>query len=360
MYGFKQTGIGLYIKNLIDGLIDADKENTFVVFLSEEGSREFSEKSSRVKKVISPCMWYSFCEQIYFPFQIIKEGVDLMHFPHFNVPILYFGKFIVTIHDIIPLLYPGKKAGKSFFRRACFKFVFNKAIKRAKKIIAVSNSTKKDIIEKFEADVKKISVVYEGIPLIAEGLSVPGFNLPPKPFILYNGVWREHKNLSGLVKAFASLVNKYKYDINLAIVGPYDEFYSEPKKIWQKEGLDKRVFVYEFLSDECLAEIYKNTLLAAVPSFYEGFGFVGLEAMSFGVPVVASDVASLPEILGDAALYFRPEDETEIAGCIKKIIDDPGLRIKMTEKGKNQAGKYSWKNMIEKTLIIYKEVCGII
>lgn len=360
MYGFRQTGIGLYIKNLIEGVVAQDRENSYVVFLSPKGLKDFHLASERVKVVVSSCNWYSFCEQTAFLFQILRENVDLMHFPHFNIPIFYWKKFVVTIHDIIPLLYPGQKIGRSLFRRLCFKIVFKAAVLRSEKIIAVSESTKKDIVGKFGAPSKKIEVIYEGIPTIPNRSPadiVP--QMPPGRYVLYTGVWREHKNLAGLVRAFTLLVKKYGMNVYLAIVGSPDEVYMEPKVLWESEGLGDRVFVYEHIPENQLAFLYESASVMAVPSFYEGFGFVGLEAMSFGVPVAASRVASLPEVLGDAAVFFDPKDPEEIANSIKSILDSEGLADDLREKGRIQSKKYDWQKTIKSTIALYNKAGGI-
>jgi len=231
---------------------------------------------------------------------------------------------------------------------------------RSERIIAVSESTKKDIVEKFGAPGEKIEVIHEGIPTIPNRSAtdiVP--QLPPTPYILYTGVWREHKNLAGLVRAFTLLVKKYGVNVYLAVVGSPDDVYIEPKVIWEREGLSDRVYVYEYIPENQLAFLYESATVVAVPSFYEGFGFVGLEAMSFGVPVAASRVASLPEVLGDAAVFFDPKDPEEIAASIKSILESEGLAQDLREKGRLQVQKYDWQKMIKSTIVVYNKARGI-
>jgi glycosyltransferase involved in cell wall biosynthesis len=352
MYGPKQTGIGMYIRYLITNLYERYPQHHYVLFVSPEGEADIRRQFPSASVVVSSCRWYTLCEQTIFLMKLWKEKVDVMHFPHFNVPILYRRPFVVTIHDIIPLLYPGSKIGKSWIRRKCFYWVFQSALSHARAIIAVSENTKKDVCERFSVSPEKIRVVYEGVPHIADNTKARSVRPTGAPYILYTGVLREHKNVSGLVRAFIELVRGGR-DLRLVVVGPVDRAYGEPRRLWEEAGLSGRVTVKELLTDEELGAVFAGAAVVAVPSFYEGFGFVGLEAMSYGVPVVASRVASLPEILGDAALYFDPHNTGEIAAAISAVLDDPSVAGDLIAKGRKRIERFSWQRMIDETINIY-------
>ena len=172
MYGAAQTGIGTYIEYLIKNLLEIDQEYFYKIFLMEPEFSNFKITQENVEKIKVNSRWYGWREQLILPWQMAREKVDLMHFPHFNVPIFYRGKYLVTIHDLTPLYFPGRKMGGSRFRKKAFRFVFSNAVRKAEKIIAVSNYTKNDLMKNFEIDEEKIKVIYEGIK-----------NLPNKNFV---------------------------------------------------------------------------------------------------------------------------------------------------------------------------------
>ncbi|MBU3965224.1 glycosyltransferase family 4 protein [Patescibacteria group bacterium] len=374
MYGAEQTGIGNYIKNLINNLAEIDKKNQYIIFLLEKEFDKFNPPAENFKKVKVKAHWYSWREQIILPLQLLKERLDLIHFPHFNSPILYPGKSIVTIHDITPFFFPGHKMNSRLRRRA-FKAVFGSSIRKAEKVIAVSNSTKEDVIKYFSADPRKIEVVYEGVG--------DNFKILPnrdkikkdiaekygaaKPFIFYAGVWRNHKNVVGLIKAFEKLKNGFGLDIQLVLGGKEDPFYPEILKAIKDLDLEKDIICPGFIPEEELVLFYNACELFVIPSFYEGFGLTGLEAFACGAPVAASGIAPLKEILGSAAKYFDPHNYDEMARVMKEVLTDlpayggslpaagrrTGGKDKMVKSGLEKAQKYSWRKMAEETLKIY-------
>lgn len=363
MYGAEQTGIGTYIRNLINNLAFFDKHNQYVIFLSDKEFDNFELPGKNFRKVKVSSHWYSWREQIVLPLQLYREKLDLMHFPHFNTPILYFGRSIVTIHDITPFFFPGHKMN-SFFRKAAFRLVFRSSVKKAQKVIAVSGSTKHDISKHFGIAGEKIEVVYEGVEdnfkilpnrdKIREDLAIR-YNIE-KPFIFYVGVWRNHKNIVGLLKAFAWIKKDTGNKYQLVLGGKEDPYYPEIQETILSLGLDKDVVRPGFILNSELVLFYNACSIFVIPSFYEGFGLVGLEAMASGVPVVSSNTTSMPEVLGDAALYFDPHNDKEMAGMMIKALSDQNIKLQMIEKGREQAKKYSWRRMAEKTHKIYLNI----
>jgi len=372
-YGPVGKGLGRYTQEIVDNILKLDQQNKYVIFLCKENFNEFDD-SKNIKKVLADAKWYSFTEQIKMPWLIWKEHLDLMHFPHFNVPIFCPTKFIVTIHDLILTKFPTTRATtlgpilykiKNFF----YKLVIWLAVKRAKKIITVSHFTKNDIMKKFKIKTERIIVTYEGVANFTKGREgqeiddkkiILGYNINSfhkdvqnKPFLFYVGNAYPHKNLEGLIKVYIEI---YKSNPNLALilVGKEDYFYKRLKDFANK--LNIKVIFPGYVPDNQLGILYRQALAYVFPSFYEGFGLPALEAMAYGCPVVSSNQASMPEILGNAAIYFNPYNEKEMANQIKKIIEDDNLRQTLIKKGLEQVKKYSWQECAKETLAIYHQI----
>ena len=362
MFGYAQTGIGNYIRHLLEYIFEIDKVNSYVVFLLPEEFDNFNVPNERVRKVKTDCKWYGWKEQLLFPFTLYKENLDLMHFTHFNSPVLYLRKSITTIHDVTPYFFPGHKM-KSHWRRIGFRLVFYASVKKAKSIIAVSESTKSDIIRYFKIKPEKIKVIYEGADeqfRLIEDRSIieklkKKYDLE-KPFLFYTGVWRNHKNLVGLIKAFKIVKEKYRLDINLVLGGKEDPYYPEVRETWEKLDLEKDIIPVGFIDQAELPIFYNAAKAFIIPSFYEGFGLIGLEAMSCGAPVISSDRTSLPEILGNGAIYFDPTQPEDIAEKIHLVFSEKNLYNELKRNGFLQVKKYSWNKMGKETFELYKNI----
>ena len=358
-------GLGRYTEKLLEYFDKINPPHDFIVFLREENFDAFNPVySEKFKKVLAPFHWYSYGEQILFPRLIKSEKVDLMHFPHFNVPIFSRTPFVVTIHDLIITHYPTIKAttlGPVAYalKQLGYHTVISHAIKKSRKIIAVSEFTKNDIIDSFKASPEKISVTYEAVdaPLNLENIRsdeavLNKFKIK-QPYILYVGNAYPHKNIGGLIRAFKIIKDK---NLSLVLVGKEDYFYKRVKKEAEKEGALEGVNFTGFVSDEELAALYRNARLYCFPSFYEGFGLPPLEAMNYGVPVVSSDRSCLPEILNDAAEYSNPDNLDQMAKILYDIASNESRRADLIKKGYEQVKKYSWEKCARETLRVYDEI----
>lgn len=382
LYGPLAKGIGRYIKEVLDIIIKIDKENYYVIFLSKDNFDQFICNNERIKKILVNVRWYTFAEQIIMPWLIFKEKLDLMHFPHFNIPIFCPVKFIVTIHDLISIKFPTDRAttlGPLAYKikNLALRFIIWFAINRAGKVIAVSEFTKKDIIDKFKIAKEKIEVTYEAVGLLATSPSIKqdkGIDKGSKkedravllkyyidkPYLLYVGNAYPHKNLEGLVEVFSRIIIKNP-NIQLVLVSKDDYFYKRIKDYAKSlklygEGSNSQIVFPGYVTDEELKVLYKNALLYVFPSFYEGFGLPPLEAMANGCPIVSSNQTSLPEILGQAALYFNPNDQKDMEEKIESLLKDENLRRNLINQGYEQIKKYSWQECAEKTLAVYQEI----
>jgi len=371
-YGPLGKGLGRYTQRLIENLEKIDKENEYFIFLKKENWNEYQPQNPNFKKIMADYRWYTITEQIFFPLKILKYKLDLMHFPHFNVPFFYPRKFIVTIHDLILTKFPTKRAttlGPLLYKLKYlgYKIIISKAVRRAKKVITVSEFTKKELIKYFHLDPRKIIVTYEAADQVERGqLKIPERDLSyygiSRKYLLYVGNAYPHKNLERLLKVFKKLKEEPQFDYQLVLVGKEDYFYKRLKKEAKNLGLLEKinglapVIFFGFASQSILADLYRNASLYIFPSLYEGFGLPALEAMSYGLPVIASHTSSLPEILGQAALYFDPQNQEEIIKIIKEVLSNRLLKEKMIHEGLNQVKKYSWQHLAEETLKIYKNV----
>lgn len=357
-YGPLGKGLGRYTEEAVDNIIKLDQDNEYVIFLRRENFNDFKCDGLRIKKVLANIRWYSLAEQLIFPFYIWRERLDLMHFPHFNAPIFCPVKFVVTIHDLILIKFPTSRAttlGPTLYKikNLAYKLVIYLAVKRAKKILAVSEYTKNDIVRQFKVKPEKIAVTYEGVaellktPFIKEGRG----DFISQPYLLYVGNAYPHKNLEGLIRVFAR-INKSLPDLKLVLVGKEDYFYNR-LKLYAK-NFSANIIFPGYVPDRELAELYRNALIYVFPSFYEGFGLPPLEAMARGLAVVSSNKTCLPEILGEAALYFNPADEADMKHKIEQALSGEKLRAELIRRGYEQIKKYSWRDCAEKTLEVYK------
>jgi glycosyltransferase involved in cell wall biosynthesis len=363
-YGPLGKGLGRYTKEVVDKVIELDKDNEYVIFLSRENFDDFHSKNIKVKKVLADVRWYTFAEQILMPYYILKENLDLMHFTHFNVPLFCPVKFIVTIHDLILTKYPSQRASTLSpllykIKDLAYKIIIKNAIKKSEKIIAISQFTRQDIINYFNVDENKIAVTYEGVSEnllnneTADVQEVLDKYKLGKPFLLYVGNAYPHKNLEGLIDVIAkiNIANLY-----LVLVGKDDYFYERVKEYAHSAGpINHNIIFPGFVPDSELSVLYQRAVAYIFPSLYEGFGLPPLEAMAHGCPVVSSNRTSMPEILGDAAYYFDPEDKEDVGKKIIEIISDENLRRDLKIRGYEQIKKYSWEDCAKKTLEVYNQ-----
>lgn len=364
-YGPQTKGLGRYSEKLIQYLQEQDHQNEYIIFLRKEAWDIFQPKNSNFKKVLADFRWYSWQEQLKMPGLIKKQRLDLMHFPHFNVPFLYRGKFVVTIHDLILTHFPTQRASTLspfvyWLKHLAYRAVIHRAVKKAAKIITISQYSKKRIIANFGVPQEKIAVTYEATsdfkPTPAK-INEEDFFLKykiKKPYLLYVGNAYPHKNLERLVSVFKALIKGRGPDLNLVFVGKRDYFYTRLQDKVNELKLDQKVYFLGYVEDEELKFLYQQARLYVFPSLAEGFGLPPLEAMAQGLPVVSSRSSCLPEILGEAAYYFDPENENKMAEAIIKMATDENLRINHKAKGVIQVKKYAWPVLAQATLQIYQ------
>jgi glycosyltransferase involved in cell wall biosynthesis len=373
-YGPLGKGLGRYTTELIRSLEVLDTENDYVVFLRRENFDQYEPKNPRFRKVLADFRWYSFEEQFLFPRTLLRERCDLVHFPHFNVPIFYRRPFVVTVHDLILLRFPTLRATtlSPFFYKLKFlayRFVIRNALSRSKRVITVSEYTKRDILNRYVLPADKISVTYEAthpfcflLPRSrrAELFQRLGLTISEstrasrgilRPYALYVGNAYPHKNLEALLLAFMNFPDR---EARIVLVGRDDYFYRRLAKFARSKGLSSVIFA-GIVSDEELDALYRYARLSVFPSLYEGFGLPPLEAMTKGSPVLAASSAAFPEVLGDAALFFDPARPGALRNALLSLWNDESLREHFRHKGYERASTFSWEVMGQKTLDVYRE-----
>ena len=363
LYGLENTGIGRYVMNLVDNLTNIDTKNDYVILLRQKYFDSLT-LPSNWKKVLADFHHYSLAEQIKLPGLIKSEQADVVHFPHFNVPLLFNGNFVVTIHDMLMHKSVGLSAttlspAKYFLKRLAYRSVFDHAIKKSRKVIVPSNTVKEEISAEYKICPDKIVVTYEGFDSkIVSGKAAPKMD---KPYFVFIGNAYPHKNLGNLIKAINILNNKNPQSAILAISSSRNVFTQRMKDLIEKENASKFVKLLGFVPDDALGSLLKDSSAFVFPTFSEGFGLPGLEAMNAGTLVLASDIPVLKEVYKDNAIYFDPKDPEKIADAMEQALSmQESIRLERIKKAKEFVKTYSWDKMARQTLKVYAESCNSI
>lgn len=365
-FGSKEKGLGVYIQKLVEHLEKnyQETEHDFYIFLRKNRFDEYQPKNQQFHKVLADFKWYGWKEQLFYPFFLYKYNLDLMHFGHFNVPIFYRKKIVVTIHDLILFNFPTFRNSTLskfhyLFKLLAYRLVIKSAVKRAQKIIAISRFTKQDLINIFKISPNKIKIIYQGCNFEErlgnknneEILKKYGIM---KPYLLYVGNAYPHKNLDFLVEAFCDFNKKNKNRYKLCLVGEKDYFYKKLENKIQKRKI-KNVFLTDFVENDDLPIVYQNSIAVVFPSLYEGFGFPPLEALMYNKSVACSRETSMPEILGKVVDYFDPRDLKSIVRSMERVAKKKSFKNNL-ELINNFKNKFNWNKTAKKTLKVYQSV----
>lgn len=374
-YGSLGKGLGRYTEKLIENLERQSPPSwEFVVFLRRENFDEYTPHHPGFRKVLADYTWYGFGEQILFPIMLLSYRLDLVHFPHFNVPIWYPKKFVVTIHDLILLHFPTVRntTRRTFIyalKFLAYKAVIASAVRRSERVITVSRFTEADIAREYPHAVGKIVMTYEGVDdrcfLVSEddarkifhraGMLLSGPEATAlrgilSSYLLYVGNAYPHKNL----EVFLALADRFP-DICFVLIGKKDFFYRRLERKIVRAGVTN-IRLVGFVPDRELSVFYRYAKGYVFPSLYEGFGLPPLEAMAYGIPVIAADRGSIPEILGDAALLFDPADEHGLERSVKQLFSDRSVSDRMVRRGFERLGRYRWNDMAERMIVVYADI----
>lgn len=367
--------ISRYVLEMLSGVLELDKENDYTLLIRPAGEEAIERypkivNAPNLKIDILDIPHYSLVEQTKLLTYLKQQKFDLVHFTQFNHPIFYKGNYVVTIHDLTLI---GHLHYFNFVKQMAFNLVMRSAAKDSKKIITISKTSQDDVIDYFNIPKKKFEVIYLGIDHKHYNASIKDKELRIKQFkekynisedyILYTGMWKKHKNLIRFFKAFEQFKTKNKSPLKLVLTGKIDK--NEPEVLKEIERIDnltmkqfnnEAIVTTGFIEEEELPVAYTGALMYVIPSLSEGFGWPPLEAMACGTPVIASNLSCIPEILGEAPLYFDPYNVDGMAKAIETLSTDKKLRDELIEKGLNQASKYDWKETSKKTLEVYKSL----
>jgi glycosyltransferase involved in cell wall biosynthesis len=354
-------GIGTYIRNLLRQLARMDERTEYVVVCRPEDREALSTLGDNFRAVPESAPNYSVAEQVKIPLALQRERVTLFHAPHYVLPALVRCRSVVTIHDCIHLMFPQYLPNRFAFAYA--KTSIGMAAKRATRVLTVSESSKRDILRFVDAEPDKIDVIYNAYderfaidPAEEDVVRVrERFQLQDE-FVLYAGNVKPHKNLERLIEAF-QIVRKRGLDhLKLVMIGDEISKYTALRRAVHRYQLHKYVRFLGYLPEETLAVMYRLAGVFVFPSLYEGFGLPPLEAMASGTPVVTSNVSSLPEVAGDAAILVDPYDPAAIADGIFRVLTDERLRKHLSQRGLARAGMFSWEQSVRRVHKIYADV----
>jgi glycosyltransferase involved in cell wall biosynthesis len=350
------AGIGRYTFSLIRELAQIDLENEYVLFLNRDRFATFTPPGPNFRTVEAAIPWFTLREQLQLPRLVARERLDLMHYPNVAIPLLSTTPFVATLHDLNYLdeaATTGTRATGSRLKRAGYRATLAK-VRRARRLITVSEHTRESLVRRLRVDADRISVTYAAADPPGEvepDRSVLERHSLDAPFFLYVGAAYPYKNLPRLIDAFARLDGAY----GLVLAGDHERFGTALREQAADRGLAARVVFPGRVSEAELAALYGGAHAYAIVSFSEGFGLPGLEAMSAGVPVVAANAGSLPEVYADAARYCDPFDVDSIAAALADVASDEQLRARLVALGRQRAAGFSWRRTAEETLAVYRE-----
>ncbi len=357
---YDKTGFGNYALNLLKEIAEIDSINKFTIYLNEEFDvgRIGSNTNFEYKVIKRQPEIY---KHLSIPSDLLLSGrrIDFFHFLY-NAPSLWMPcPFVVTVHDVSFKHVPNMISIKD---RWSLNIQFHLRLRKAKKIITVSQNSKDDIIKYYGIPEHKIVVIYEGVDSSFRVISdreekraiAIKYNLPDK-FILYVGTYLPHKNLETLLYAYHDLKQHRKISHALVFAGKKARNFEAISNLISNLDLTDDVKTIGFVPEEDLPCLYNLADVFVFPSLYEGFGLPLLEAMACGTPVLASDASCLPEIGGDGALYFSPRNKNEIAEKIYALLSNGTMRTELIERGCNRSQLFSWRRMTDNTLQVYED-----
>jgi glycosyltransferase involved in cell wall biosynthesis len=374
----RDFGIGTYIRNLVHALAALDKVNHYILVGFGRDKALMADLPQNFQLASYERADDTFWDNAAFPLFLRRFAPDLVHIPLNRVPLLLPKPYVVTIHDMANLLFEQASDLRLKVRR----FRFRRGLQRADCVIAVSEATRRDVLNMLGISHDRVRVVYNapdpeffahhpGADARLAGPDVHNRELQRTleryqihyPFVLYAGNIRKQKNIPRLVDAFAvvkqQLANHPVYkDLHLIIIGDEISRYPAVRRAVIQGRVERAVRFLGFVPFDTLRNFFEAASAFVFPSLYEGFGLPPLEAMASGTPVVCSAVSSLPEVVGDAAVQVNPENVFDIARGMREVLTDDTLRQALIRRGREQASKFSWERAAREVLDIYHEVAG--
>jgi len=352
------TSTGRYVEMLVRYLERIDHEHRYSILMYPDKMDKWLPSNPHFKAVPCPYKEYSLNEQLGFKRQLETLKPDLVHFSMVQQPIFYRGKVVTTMHDLTTIRF--RNPAKNWFiftiKRWGYILVTHVAARKSAAIITPSEFVRQDFAHYTHIDPAKIVTTHEAVDDFDTPAEVMSF-FEGKRFLVADGRPRPHKNLQRIIEAFA-VIHRHHPDVYLMLVGKRDPSDRMFVDLIQSLGLQDYAIQTDFIPDGQLKWALMNCQAFIYASLSEGFGLIPLEAMLNGAPVAISNATCLPEVCGDAGIYFDPYDINDIAHVLNKLITDKQLSDSLRERGYRQVKKYSWERMAKQTLDVYRKALG--
>ncbi len=353
-------GIGTYVRNLIREIAELDHDNNYLVFTGPGHRDAFRRLPENFQIIIQRSPVYSVRELFTLSWDLMRLKVDLYHATHYVLPLIVPCRAVVTIHDIIHLLYPEFLPNRLAFIYA--ERMIRHSLQRGDRVISVSRNTRADLKSYFQVDGKKIKTIYNGIDeefrktLPAEELERWMRHLGlERPYLLFVGNPKPHKNLDNVVKAYAQAVKMHDFPHKLVCVGDRSGLEFKIRQRASQLGIEDRILLLGHVAQEALPAIYQGAAVFLYPTLYEGFGLPVIEAMASGVPVITSNTSALKEIAAGYADLVNPLDLDGMAEAIVRLVSDADHRKSLRKVGQRRSEDFRWRQAAEQTLAVYHQ-----
>lgn len=358
------SGVSVFASQLLKTLLKKDKLNAYRFFCNSYNKQDIGIDNKNTVQTFYPNKIFNYLLQKRLNYPRIDKvlgGVDLVYLPHINFASISKNvKKAITVHDLSFMRYPEFFSNrKNFWHQA---LAVGRQLRSFDKIIAVSNNTKNDLIELIGIDDRKIEVAYPGLtpdlieasrsPIAPDSLRLK--HQIDRPYILYLGTIEPRKNIAGLIRAY-NLLREAGLDYLLVLAGGWGWKTRDIKREWQRSKFKDDIRFLSYIPESDKPSLYANAQVFVYPSFYEGFGFPPLEAMLFSVPVIASNVSSLPEVLGSSALLINPDKEEDLFEALKTVLSNNALANNLRRAGEARVANFSWNKTAQEYQRIFKE-----
>jgi len=351
-------GIGTYVRNLIEHLALIDQENNYVLFVGTQRKDALSHLPDNFRLITERSPVYSLREVMALSWQLFRQRLDLYHATHYVLPAVNPCRVVVTIHDIIHLLYPEYLPNRFAFFYA--QRMIRRSLSRGDRIITVSQNTKSDLMRYFDVGGRKIQAVYNGVddvfrePMTAEEVERWLGNLQvQRPYLLFVGNPKPHKNLANVFAAYARARELYEFDAPLVCVGDKGNSETKLRHLARSLGIEDKILLLGHVAQEALPALYQGASLFLYPTLYEGFGLPVVEAMASGVAVITSSNSALREIAEGYAHIVDPQDVEAMAKAIAHCLSADEHRNALAKLGLRRSADFQWRRTAERTLETY-------
>ncbi len=362
----RNSGVGQYINNMVSSLLSLSADQ-FIIYFSCGNKR--TEWLALMNVVLKETPYYkeqvilrNLYELFYFGLEIRKDSLSLLWSPDTKAPLKIPTNipFVVTVHDLAIFREPETY---QYSRVIYWRKLFKRAIHKASCVVAISHTTRNDLIELMNVSPQKIKVIYNGVNPFFRIIDDINFleqvsqkYCLPKKFLLFVGLFSPRKNIAGILRAFSILKNKYQIPHQLVMVGEKGWLYQDDLKLVHSLDLEKKVFFTGYVEDEDLPAVYNLADAFIFPSLYEGFGLPVLEAMACGTPVVTSNISALPEVVGPAGILVNPHNHEEIASGVYRLLSDRKLSSELVKAGLERSRQFTWENAAREMLMVFREL----